>query len=43
MQHRVCMRAEREEAGAKWRELVLEQSRSGKSVSAFCDRDGYVH
>ena len=34
------MRAEQNEAGAKWRELVLEQSRSGKSVSAFCaERD----
>jgi len=34
------MRAELNEAGAKWRELVLEQSRSGKSVSAFCAERG---
>lgn len=34
------MRAEQDEAGAKWRELVLEQSRSGKSVSAFCAERG---
>jgi hypothetical protein len=34
------MRAKQDGAGAKRRELVLEQTRSGKRVSAFCaERD----
>ncbi len=34
------MRAGQDEAGAKWRELVSEQSSSGKSVAAFCGERG---
>jgi hypothetical protein len=34
------MRHEITEARTKWRELVSEQSQSGKSVAAFCDERG---
>ena len=34
------MRADRREARAKWKGLVLEQSGSGQSVAAFCRERG---
>jgi hypothetical protein len=34
------MRSGRDEARAKWQELVLEQSRSGQSVAVYCGERG---
>lgn len=34
------MRSGREEVRSKWMELVLEQGRSGQSVSAYCREHG---
>lgn len=34
------MRSGRDEARAKWRELVSEQSRSGQSVAVYCRERG---